>query len=83
MTNPSDDDFFDWQAAEDAMRDVVAQESLNVTLLSDIELLDKLQSVTDELRNRSEMLRPTTETGRDLHSVRGAVVVELKRRGVM
>jgi hypothetical protein len=83
MTNAYGDDDFDWSAAEDAMRDVVAQESLNVTLLNDMDLLEKFHSITDELRNRSEMLRPTTDTGRDLHSQRGAIRVELARRNLM
>lgn len=83
MTNTNSDDDFDWAAAEDSMREVVAAESTNVTLLSDMELLDRFQTVTDELRDRHEMLRPTTETGRDLHSVRGAIRVELARRNLM
>lgn len=88
MTNsPGDDDFFDWDAAEDSMEDtmrnIVAAESLNVTLMTDIQLLDMFQTVTDKLRHRSEMLRPTTDTGRDLHSQRGAIRVELARRNLM
>lgn len=76
-------DDFDWDALENDMRDVVAAEAVNVTLLRDDELLTRFRDVTEELRVLGQMLRPNDEKGRDLHSMRGALRVELAKRRLM
>lgn len=79
----SSDDFVDWSAFEDQMRDVVAGEVTNVQLLDSAELLNRFRDCTEELKNLGEMLRPSTERGRDIHSMRAALRVELARRNLM
>jgi len=56
---------------------------VNVRTLDDIELNSRFNAVKQELLNRKEMINPTTETGRDLHSQRGAYLIELRRRGLI
>lgn len=77
----------DWDSLEADMpaelSAIIANETLNVSLLSDIDLLEKFHTITDELRTRNEMLNPNTPEGRDLHSVRAATRIELARRKLL
>jgi hypothetical protein len=63
---------------EDATRDGVP-----VTELSDVELLREFQYLRVELMELRELVHPTTQRGRDLHSRRAACQLELRRRGVI
>ena len=56
---------------------------VNVRLLNDAELSSRFSQVRQELMERGEMLNPTTQTGRDLHSERCAYLLELRRRGLL
>ncbi len=56
---------------------------VNVTLLSDIELMTRYGACREELLERREMQNPRTETGRELHSQRAAYIIELRKRRLM
>lgn len=53
-----------------------------VSLLDDAELASRFNRVNQQLLDRSEALKATTETGRDLHSERSAYIYEMRRRGL-
>lgn len=55
---------------------------VNVALLDDMELSKRFSEVKQALLGRGEMVDPKTQTGRDLHSERGAYLIELRRRGL-
>lgn len=55
----------------------------NVILLSDGELVERFHEYTSELKKRGELINPTTDTGRDLHSQRGAMRIELAKRQLL
>lgn len=80
---PPENDDSSMAAFEQQMRDVVASEVVNVTLLDDQTLLSRYHDTTSELMSRKEALRPSTDTGRDLHSQRAALRIELSRRRLL
>ncbi len=51
--------------------------------LTNMDLLLRLESIDGELYQINELMHPQTQVGRDWHSQRGAVVVELHRRHLM
>jgi hypothetical protein len=55
-------------------------DEVNVRLLSDYALADKLADVRRVLIDSGEMLEPRTEAGRDLHSLRAALLIEHRQR---
>jgi len=55
---------------------------LNVSSLPDNELNAGFILVEQELLNRKEMLHPRTQEARDLHSLRAAYMIQMKRRGL-
>lgn len=81
----SDTDDYDASSDMEAMIEALGIEApsteVNVSLLSEPELSKRLTHVTQDLLNRGEVLKPTTETGRDLHSERSAYILELRKRG--
>lgn len=54
--------------------------TLDVTQLSTTDLLTKQDELTERLIEIRQLLEPQTAEGRELHSQRSAVVVELHRR---
>lgn len=77
------DDDFDWSQFDDIDSDVDALGVLNVTTLETMELLNRFQQLTEELKDREEALRPRTQEARELHSQRAAMLIELRNRGIM
>jgi hypothetical protein len=72
---------------EEAMQRMVDELNLpspdpdaNLQLLNEIQLLGRFNDVTQELLEMGEALTPKSQKGRDLHSTRGACLVEMKRR---
>jgi hypothetical protein len=55
---------------------------ITVSLLEDWVLRTRLDETVAELIQRGEALQPTTSTGRDLHSIRTALLVEMAKRGL-
>lgn len=80
---PPEDNEDAFAAFEAQMRDVVATEVTNVTLLDETTLLNRYHEITQTLMDRKEALRPSTDEGRDLHSQRAALRIELSRRGML
>jgi hypothetical protein len=73
---------------EDAFRELIdslPEPDPEVTLctLTDLELIDRFQDVTDELFRRHESMDATTEVGRDLLAQRAAYKYEMERRKVL
>ena len=56
---------------------------VNVTLLDDAELSKRFNETREELMTRGEMINCSTQTGRDLHSMRAAYIIELRKRGLL
>lgn len=54
----------------------------SVTMLDEVELSRRFNEVRGELLTRGEMISPKTDTGRELHSQRAALLVEMRRRGM-
>ena len=52
----------------------------DVTSLSDAELSFRLNGIRQRLLGLGEMVAPTTDQGRALHSERGALLLEMRRR---
>lgn len=74
-------------ALEDQLSDVaVTFDSIDgdesVRTLTDPKLILELKRVRDRLLGRGEMLNPTTADGRELHSRRAALLIEMRRRGL-
>lgn len=84
MTLTPDDDF-DFDALEAEMREAFPNTTdiVNVQLLDEAELVDRYHAVTNALMERHEALHQTTDEGRDLHSMRTALRVEMSRRGLL
>jgi hypothetical protein len=53
---------------------------ISVCLLTDLELINRFNAVTQELLALGEVTKQKTEQGRDAHSCRSAYLIELKRR---
>ena len=78
---PGDDD--DPFVGLEGIFDDVEQGVVNVTLLSDDALLTEFNAVTEEIKERREVLSPATDRGRELHSLRAALNIELRQRGIL
>jgi len=61
----------------------VDEDAVDVTKLGDEELLRQFGDLTSELQERHEVLNPTTDRGREIHSIRGAMSIELRERGLL
>lgn len=55
---------------------------VNVNLLNDGELITRFSEVTEKLKELDEVLYPSTDRGRELHSTRAAYMVIMKVRGL-
>jgi hypothetical protein len=55
---------------------------VDVSVLTDEALLLRYEGVKEELMERQEAMHPHTQTGRDLHSLRVALLVAMARRGL-
>lgn len=58
-------------------------EVVDVTLLGNEELLGRFHELTRKIQDRHEVLAPRTDEGRELHSLRAAMSVELRQRGLL
>jgi hypothetical protein len=74
----SDDDIL--AALEADFGEIEEPEVHPVTEWTPLELMDSLESTEEALRAMGELLSVRTAEGRRLHSERGAIVVELRRR---
>lgn len=77
-----DDEFAKLTASIDMGDMPDPSDTVNVALLDDAELNKRFTLCREELMNRSEMLKPSTDRGRELHSERAAYLIELKKRGM-
>jgi hypothetical protein len=55
-------------------------DAISVRDLNDVELSNHFNETRDELLALGEMQQPTTDRGRELHSIRTACLVEIRRR---
>lgn len=63
--------------------DTVEDDILRVDQLDDLNLAVKHKEVRKALMDSGEMLDPKTDTGRELHSQRVALIVEMRRRNLL
>jgi len=54
----------------------------SVTMLDEVELSRRFNDCKQQLLRRGEMISPKTDEGRELHSLRAAYIVEMRRRGM-
>jgi len=66
---------------EDVFEMVDNDNTPNYTEWTEQRLLDEYEEVMTGIRQLAEVLSPRTQQGRDLHSKRYAVLIELKKRG--
>jgi len=78
MTTDEEDGMF--AGLEAQFDDVVIADVGVVSLMDAATLLNRFAAVERELRDRSEMLEARTDAGRELHSARAAMLIELTRR---
>lgn len=81
-TDETDDDIFR-RLTEDLDIDPARAGVVSVSTLADGELLIRYNTVKREMYDRGEVLRPHTETGRDLSAEYHALLYEIKRRKLM
>lgn len=55
---------------------------VSVCMLDELGLSRRFNEVRQALLNMSEMVDPKTEKGRELHSERAALIIEMRRRGM-
>ena len=60
-----------------------APPTINVKELDDLSLLDLFRAQKETLLELKEVLSPTSQAGRDAHSLYGACKIELTRRGLI
>lgn len=75
------EDEFDWTALEQQLN-LDTSNVINVKELGNLQLMDLERDLVEQLKTRNEMLTATTETGRELHSLRAAARIELFHRGL-
>lgn len=54
----------------------------DVTKIPDPELGVRVQEIDAQLVEAGQLLQPTTQEARDLHSLRGALLIEMSKRGL-
>lgn len=74
------DDFFEIVNGLDLTE---PEEVVDFSKLPTTELLDIYTTVTQDLLGLGETIHPTTDKGRELHSRRAAMSVELRLRGLL
>jgi hypothetical protein len=72
-------DDFNWAQLEDIEIEGVD----DATKYDDVTLLTKFNELTEDLKTMGQALHPKTQTARDLHSWRAAILIELHKRGIM
>ena len=81
MMAPDPDDF-DWGTLEAQLGIEEPDNITDVTKFTDIDLINYERTLVEQLKQRGEMINVTTETGREIHSLRAAARIELFRRGL-
>ena len=76
----TDEDIANFESQFDSFH---VEVEVDVSTLTDVQLMDRLQEIDDALALRGELLKPLTQEGRDLHSLRAAVVVHHHLRGLL
>lgn len=77
------DDDFDAIVSDLSLDDETINAIVDVTTLNAVELNRLYNQCRQELLARGEMLNPTSEKGRELHSLRAACVIALRSRGLV
>lgn len=72
-----DDDWASRLADLDEPADVI-----DVTVISNHEIMIRFSRVRERLYELNEMEHPSTDEGRELHSLRSAILVEMSKRGL-
>lgn len=76
----TEDDLF--AAFEEQFDEVDTSTIVDFTTLSDLEVSSLFSDVRTELIKTDQMLNPTTDEGRRLHSERLALLIEMRKRGM-
>lgn len=78
--NPDDDVLAAMEAQLDDLE--VPEDIENVQKIPSPELTMRVQHIDSKLSSMGELRQPRTQEGRDLHSTRAALLVELARRNM-
>ena len=76
----TEDDLF--AAFEEQFDEVDTSTIVDFTTLSDLEVSSLFSDVRTELIKTDQMLNPTTDEGRRLHSEHLALLIEMRKRGM-
>ena len=76
----ADDDIF--AGLEDIFDEVDEEEYEDLTQVPTMELLDRFQALTEALKDEKQAWFPRTRDARDRHSIRYALQLELRSRGM-
>lgn len=79
---PSDDDAVFRALTEGIEFEEQVAVVIDVSRLNEAELSDLFNETRDKIMELGEMLAPTTDEGRRLHSVRSACLIEMSKRGM-
>lgn len=81
VAEPNDSDIL--AALEESLGEVPEPTDIeNVQKIPLLELQHRLSSADQTLSSMGELMTPHSQEGRDLHSIRVAILVELSRRGM-
>lgn len=58
------------------------EDAIDLSKLTDLEISTMFSDVRRDLLASEQMMNPTTERGRELHSQRAALLIEMSRRGM-
>lgn len=75
----NEDDVF--ASMREQLDDITIPEELSVRALSLLDLCVELNKLRTRLYEIGEMFKTKTELGRELHSRRSALIIEINRRG--
>ena len=77
------DDGIDWSALEDVFKSVDREDVLDVSSTPSDILLDRFHDLDQLLLDLGQVRNPSTTEGRELHSERAAISIELRKRGIL
>ena len=80
---PDDGDDPLFAELEGIFEGVDTYEVVDVTKLDNDALLTRFHELTEQIKARREVLAPRTDEGRELHSLRAAMSIELRNRGIL
>lgn len=80
MDEPSEDIFNQLTAGLGNLFDGVEEDVVDVSTMTNEELLNQGSDILEELLKAGQAINPTTQWARDKHSLRNAIQIEIRKR---